>query len=116
MAALTGGLLTGCTSPLGNLGRVFPDGSSFTIDEINMQASMTGSGSMVLKGVRCVGTNGYSILSSTNLVGAPGANPTTTVINNVPAAPTVSVPAATPAAAPRLTLDNAATKKPATPK
>lgn len=58
------GLFAGCTTPLGNLGRAFPDGSSFTIDEVNLQASMTGSGSMVLKGVRCVGTNGFAILST----------------------------------------------------
>ena len=60
--------LGGCSSPLGNLGRIFPDGSSFSIDEVNAQASAAGSGSFVLKGVRCVGTNGYPLVNnSTNL-------------------------------------------------
>ena len=54
-------LVAGCAGPLGSLGRAFPDGSTFTIEEVNMQASMTGSGSIVLKGVKCVGTNGFQI-------------------------------------------------------
>jgi hypothetical protein len=62
-------VLTSCSSPLGNLGRIFPDGSSFAIDEVNAQASAAGSGSFVLKGVRCVGTNGYALQEgSTNSV------------------------------------------------
>lgn len=60
-------LLTGCSSPLGKLGRVWPDGASVAIDEINLQVSMTGSGSMVIRGARWVGTNGFPITTdSTN--------------------------------------------------
>lgn len=61
--------LTGCSSPLATIGRLFPDGASGSIDEINMQASMTGSGSMVIKGVHWVGTNGFPLpCDSTNSV------------------------------------------------
>ncbi len=73
--------LTGCSSPLGALGRIFPDGSSGAIDEINMQASMTGSGSMVLKGVRWSGTNGFPLpATGSNVVGGITVAPAMTVL------------------------------------
>ena len=63
-------IATGCSSRLASLGRLFPDGSSFSIDEINGQASMTGAGSLVLRGVKCVGTNGFALTgdSITNVI------------------------------------------------
>jgi hypothetical protein len=67
-------LLAGCKGPIGSLGRVFPDGASVAIDEINMQASMTGSGSMVIKGARWTGTNGFPI-PGTNVVQTPASAP-----------------------------------------
>ncbi len=54
-------LLCGCQGPMGAVSRIFPDGASVAIEEINMQASMTGSGSIVIKGARWTGTNGFPI-------------------------------------------------------
>ena len=70
--------LTGCASPLGNVSRIFPDGASVAIDEINMQVSMTGSGSIVVKGARWVGTNGFPIsANATNSVSTSATSITT---------------------------------------
>jgi len=65
--------LTGCAGPLAKVARIWPDGASVAVDEVTVNVSMSGAGSMVVKGVRWTGTNGFPI---------PGTN-TVTMTTNV---------------------------------
>lgn len=59
-AALCVGL-TGCQSPFGNIGRIFPDGSSGYLED----AQLTASGTAVNISARRIvfsGTNGYPVV------------------------------------------------------
>jgi hypothetical protein len=52
--------LSGCAGPLGTLYRIFPDGASVEVDELSVNGNAV-SGSVLLKGVRWTGTNGFPI-------------------------------------------------------
>lgn len=54
-------LLSSCTSPIGRLERVWPDGASVTLKKFNLTVSMTGAGSLTADEVRWTGTNGFPI-------------------------------------------------------
>lgn len=62
-------LLVGCTSPLGKLERIWPDGASVEIDDFNLTVSMSGSGSVTAKRISWTGTNGFPVpAGKTNVV------------------------------------------------
>lgn len=52
---------TACSGPIGNVNRIWPDGASVWIGEFTVQVSMSGAGSVVMRDVRWVGTNGYPL-------------------------------------------------------
>lgn len=61
-------LLSGCSSPLGRLERIWPDGASVKIIKPQITVSMTGAGSFTADEISWIGTNGFRLYGSTNTV------------------------------------------------
>jgi hypothetical protein len=63
--ALAGALLTlaACKGPMGDVGRVWPDGASVTMKGVHATASMTG-GAFDAQEISWIGTNGYPFPST----------------------------------------------------
>lgn len=59
-------LLVGCSSPIGRMERIWPDGASVKILKFNLTVSMTGAGSVTADEVSWTGTNGFPVPDGTN--------------------------------------------------
>lgn len=55
-------LLTGCVGGPLKLERIFPDGSSFELQDAQLIITGTG-GTLSAKSIRCIGTNGFTNLN-----------------------------------------------------
>jgi len=72
--------LTGCKGPMG-FDRPWHEGATVHIGEFTVQASMSGAGSVVMRDVSWIGTNGIPLSAlGTNAIGSITVSPVETTL------------------------------------